>query len=189
MRTKNLIIMVGAPGSGKSTYIRNHMSLIAGIAGTTTYVSRDEIRFSLLKDNEPYFSKEKETWKIFLEKIKMALHSYDNVFVDATHLSVASRTKLINGLKNKEVDFSNIFVYALVMDVCLAKCLEQNENRAGRAYVPQDAIKNMFAEFQNPTFEEEYLDSIVFYKPGEILGYEEENYEILYRREEDEYGA
>ena len=188
MRTKNLIIMVGAPGSGKSTYIRNHMKLLAG---TTTYVSRDEIRFSLLKDNEPYFSKEKETWKLFLEKIKMAIHGYDNIFVDATHLSIASRTKLINGLKGIGVDFANVTVIALVMDVCLAKCLEQNEHRAGRAYVPQDAIKNMFAEFQIPIFEKEkYLNIIIFYRPGIILNHKEESYEIVYNeRKENENGA
>ena len=49
---KQLIIMCGAPGSGKSTYIEKHF---ISFPGYTKVVSRDQIRFSILKDDEDYF--------------------------------------------------------------------------------------------------------------------------------------
>ena len=47
--------MVGCPGSGKSTWAKKHLP-------DTYYVSRDEVRFSLLQDGEDYFSHEKEVF-------------------------------------------------------------------------------------------------------------------------------
>ena len=50
-----LYILSGCPASGKSTFGKK-MSKITGIP----IVSRDEIRFSLLKDDEDYFSHEED---------------------------------------------------------------------------------------------------------------------------------
>ena len=47
---KKLYLMIGIPGSGKSTWARNRKDGII--------VSRDAIRCSFLKDGENYFSKE-----------------------------------------------------------------------------------------------------------------------------------
>ena len=55
-----LILMMGIPGSGKSTWVKNHMK------SDDIYISRDEIRFSLLQPGDEYFSKEKEVWRIKL---------------------------------------------------------------------------------------------------------------------------
>ena len=46
--------MVGIPGSGKSTWAKARCKNNPHAA----YISRDEIRFSLLKDEEEYFAKE-----------------------------------------------------------------------------------------------------------------------------------
>ena len=45
-------LLCGVPASGKSTYCKNNVPKDA------VYVSRDVIRFSMVKPNEPYFSKE-----------------------------------------------------------------------------------------------------------------------------------
>ena len=45
----NLFIMMGAPGAGKSTFIKN----LKGESGIP--ISRDKIRFSMVKENEPYY--------------------------------------------------------------------------------------------------------------------------------------
>ena len=45
----NLFIIMGAPGAGKSTFIKNSMT-------ECIVVSRDKIRFSMVKEDESYFS-------------------------------------------------------------------------------------------------------------------------------------
>lgn len=56
----NLYILSGCPGSGKSTWAKSHINPYFD-----KYVSRDDIRFSLVKENEEYFSKEKEVYRLF----------------------------------------------------------------------------------------------------------------------------
>ena len=49
-----LIMMVGAPGSGKSTFAKT----MAEEYKNMVIVSRDEIRYSIVKEDEEYFSRE-----------------------------------------------------------------------------------------------------------------------------------
>ena len=62
----NLYLMVGAPGSGKSTYANNFINTYGK---PIKVVSRDAIRFSLLNDGAPYFSKEKDVFSKFTKEI------------------------------------------------------------------------------------------------------------------------
>ena len=155
---KTLYIMCGAPGAGKSTYIKNHLAKIAGYA---TVESRDDVRFSLVREGEAYFSREKEVFSKWTQYIAADLREpgVQNVFADATHLTVASRRKLINALNGA---LSDVRIVCIVIDSCLAKCLAQNEQRVGtRYYVPESAIRNMFSSFEMPNFEyEPYIDEI-----------------------------
>ena len=43
-----LYVIMGAPGSGKSTFIKNTLSKYAFV------ISRDTIRFGMVKEHEPY---------------------------------------------------------------------------------------------------------------------------------------
>ena len=58
-----LYVMIGVPGSGKSTFIKNNKK------EKDIYVSRDQIRFKYLKEGEPYFTHEKQVFKEFLFEI------------------------------------------------------------------------------------------------------------------------
>ena len=53
---KKVWLMCGIPASGKSTWAREHQEMFGGVI-----VSRDEIRFSIVKDDEEYFSHEDGT--------------------------------------------------------------------------------------------------------------------------------
>ena len=59
---KRVYVMCGIPGSGKSTLAKQ---LAAEVKCSVNIVSRDQIRFSMISENEPYFSKEKEVFKEF----------------------------------------------------------------------------------------------------------------------------
>ena len=61
----NLYLMCGIPGSGKSTYAKTNKDL-----KYCKYISRDDIRYSLLKDEDDYFSKEKQVFRTFIAQIK-----------------------------------------------------------------------------------------------------------------------
>ena len=58
-----LFLMMGAPGSGKSYWAQHH------IQPTDKYISRDEIRFSMLQENDDYFDKEGEVFNKFIQTI------------------------------------------------------------------------------------------------------------------------
>lgn len=153
---KCLWIMCGLPGSGKSTFIANNLLPLAG--PVSAVISRDKIRFELLKDDDEYFSKEKEVWRKFISDIKLALNDdkLDNVIVDATHLNEASRTKLLRAIGE---DTKKAYVNAICLKVNLDECLRRNSLRTGRALVPEFTIINMEKNFTIPTVEEGF-DSV-----------------------------
>lgn len=160
---KQLIIMCGAPGSGKSTWVKKHfMSFL----GYTKVVSRDQIRFSMLKDDEDYFTHENEVYNKFIEEIKDGLKYCDTTIADATHLNIASRTKLLRSLGKS---LKGIKVKAIVIRPSLDTCLTQNEMREGRSIVPRGQVRRMWYQFTMPTLDEGF---------DEIWKYTEDKLEI-----------
>ena len=149
---KQLFIMIGAPGSGKSTWVKRQLKM-----DIDAYVSRDEIRFNLLQDGEDYFSHEKEVFNTFIDNIAMFLNEPNDiyrVFADASHLNYGSRMKLINGLKSRGVDFENVDINYIFMYTSLKTCLERNAKREGRARVPDRTIEEMYNSLSEPEHEE-----------------------------------
>lgn len=140
-----LHVMIGAPGSGKSTFIRKHLT------DNAVWISRDEIRFSMLSDKDDYFSKEKQVFKEFIKRINEALDKNFEVYADATHLNRMSRNKLLRAIKTKE----ELIIDAIWIKTSLKDCLKHNKNRMGtRSYVPETAIRDMYNKFQKPIFNE-----------------------------------
>ena len=155
MKQKNLWLLAGCPGSGKSHWVARQSS--------ATVVSRDAIRFSLLKDGDEYFSKEKEVKKEFLRQIQEALENgEENIYVDATHLNKFSRDWVLD----------NVFIPASYNINCIAVvtplhvCLERNALREGRAVVPEKALRDMYNRFVLPTPIEKF-DHVYVLKEGE----------------------
>lgn len=163
---RKLIVLVGAPGLGKSTWAENHAAMIPGAA---KIVSRDKIRFALVKENEEYFSKEKEVFKEYIKEIKKGLKYYDYTIADATHLNLASRTKLLRALGSS---LYGVEVDAVVIQGSLETALKQNENRLGtRSYVPQDQIRKMYNQQTTPSFEEGFNKIYIYQTDGTEIKY------------------
>ena len=147
MEKSKLYLLMGCPGSGKSTYLKNRFSLLP-----TAIVSRDAIRFSLVKEDEEYFSKEKEVYKQFIETIIDSFKYNTEVFADATHLNEISRAKTLRSLGKhlKDIEVNIIWVR-----VPIEVAIKRNENRIGtRAYVPKSVIRRMWSQTTMPTKEE-----------------------------------
>jgi tRNA uridine 5-carbamoylmethylation protein Kti12 len=105
----------------------------------------------MLTNKDAYFSKEHEVYKEFIKEIKNALNTSDAVFADATHLTQASRTKLLRALgpalKDVEV---NAIALKVPMDIAIAR----NNERDGLQRVPEGVIKSMYKDYTTPTIEE-----------------------------------
>lgn len=82
----NLYLMCGIPGSGKSTFLKNKIR-----NNNSVIISRDAIRFSIVKPNEEYFSHEDEVLEIFWNQINEALAANKTVYVDQTSLTPRAR--------------------------------------------------------------------------------------------------
>lgn len=142
-----LYITCGPSGSGKTTYVQNTSSLAHCI-----HISRDEIRYSIIKDDEDYFSHEKEVFRIFVGTIVELLKKGYNVVADATHLNEFSRRKLTQAIDRYTSDYKIIYI---VFNVDVDTCLARNANRSGRANVPESVIRSMCRDFRAPTKDED----------------------------------
>ena len=155
-----LILLCGIPGSGKTTIAKKIMQK------NDLYISRDEIRYSMISNEDEYFAKEKEVFKEYIRQIDEALtKNYHWVFADATHLNKASRNKVINRLQNKPDKINVIY-----MTTSLKEALRRNSKRTGRALVPENVIKEMYNSLEKPTKEENI--NKIFYSNGEDIIYE-----------------
>lgn len=156
----NLYLMCGVPGSGKSYWCKKN------VPAEALYVSRDEVRFSMLEDGDEYFSKENAVFKEFIRRIDEGLAGGRDVYADATHLNFKSRYKTYINLKNKPDKVMVIFI-KVPLDIALAR----NENRSGRAYVPENVIRNMFDSLTLPgTDEKNFIDGLMI-----VENYKESN--------------
>lgn len=139
-----LNVMSGVPGSGKSTYIMQHKRPADAV------ISRDVVRAQITSKynpDDPYFLHETEVYREFVRQINEAGLVYDTVWADATHLNHKSLNKLFYNINIKE--FSEIHI--ICIEASLKKCLAQNALRTGKARVPEDSIKNMYASYRRPS--------------------------------------
>lgn len=152
-----LYLMAGAPGSGKTYWATHHLT------ENDKYISRDEIRFSMLEDKDDYFARENEVFDEFIKQINNSLMIYNNVFADATHLNFASRNKTISRI-HVPVDEINV----VFLDTSLDICIKRNAQRTGRKFVPETVIKNMYRSIKFPE-KEEGIKNVYVIKENELI--------------------
>ena len=149
--TYAIMMLVGVPGSGKSTYAQELIKELKAENHTVAYISRDKIRFNMLESNDLYFDKEKAVFTEFIRQINQAIEDgFEYVIIDATHISPVSRAKVLKRVRAP----SSVVLNIMVMDCSLETCIERNNKREGIYKVPVSAIENMYKNFVYPTTEE-----------------------------------
>lgn len=147
-----LIVLVGIPGSGKSTYAKQLLEKNS----EWKYVSRDEIRYEYVTDQEHYFDHEYDVYKEFCNRIDMHLLNGETVIADATHINKGSRDKLLRTL-TAPIDSK----FAVVIKTPFEVCVERNKKREGITRVPDEAMLRMWHKFSPPNKVCEDFDVIV----------------------------
>lgn len=134
---KELVLLCGPSGSGKSTYIEQYFK-------GAKVISRDVIRFDMIKPNEDYFAHEKEVLQEFYCQIKTTCESdVEIVVVDATNLTPKTRAKVLryaNGRRKRAISFNPP----------LGTLIEHNNKRSGLAKVPISAIEQQVRCYKVP---------------------------------------
>lgn len=140
-----IYLMVGVPGSGKSTWLKENAK--------GPVISRDEVRFSFIQENDEYFSKEDDVFREFVKRIQEKIDSgCENIYIDATHINKKSRYKILRNLNIRGHE-----VCAVVMTTPFDECLLRNSKRQGRSLVPRTAMISMIVNYSEPDPEEESL--------------------------------
>jgi predicted kinase len=146
MKPKKVFILSGPPASGKSTWVR------ANLTPGSEWISRDNVRFSIVGKDEEYFSHEEEVFDTFINYINQTLENPDihTIYIDATHLNRRSRNKTLNRVRKQYIEELNCVCFTASRELCQAR----NALRSGRERVPSSAIDNMYNAFAYPTAEE-----------------------------------
>lgn len=149
-----LSILCGVPGSGKTTYAREHLCLY------NEYVSREEIRSQLLGSDDDYFSQENVVWGEFVRQIAAHLNRGQNTVADCANLTPKIRKRLLSALSILvNVPFTiHYYAWCVPLDVCLTR----NAMRKGRALMSQAQVKKMFQMYLPPIYSEDERISIIF---------------------------
>lgn len=153
MKRKEIRLMVGPPGTGKSTYVAKVAKELNAEGCSVKVVSRDAVRKELTGSatGKKYFAKEKEVFRTFIKMIQDAIvDEVEVIFIDATHINEASRHKILSRLQNTED-------YVLVVEtfkIPTTVAIERNNKREGFAHVPLAAMERMYKDFTVPTMKE-----------------------------------
>lgn len=130
----NIIIMVGLPASGKTTYIKNNLS-------DYTVVSADDVREDLYGD-AAIQGNIKDVFDKFYERLGEALNTSENIVVDNTSVKAKYRRNLEDFIKIRcKANGTKYDVRYIFMETPVSMCLKRN--RARDRKVPEHIIMAM----------------------------------------------
>lgn len=141
---RQLILMRGAPGSGKSTYIKENglegYSLSPDVLRTQysapVYDTEGNIRVSQEQDSA--------VWDLLFNILEKRMENGEFTVIDATH----STAKLIKKYEKLSKKYG-YRVYVVNIEAELDTLLERNRNRQEFKQVPVDVIENIYERLKH----------------------------------------
>lgn len=142
---RDLIILRGCPGAGKSTWIKeNHLEQYTLSPDNirnmvcAPILTPDKTNLSISQSNDNY------VWSLLYELLEKRMQNGDFTIIDATH-SKSSDFSRYNSLCST-YRYRKYFVS--FTDVPIETCKERNKTREEYKRVPEDVIDKMYARFQ-----------------------------------------
>ncbi|MEV7321508.1 polynucleotide kinase-phosphatase [Streptomyces sp. NPDC093970] len=153
----SLVVLIGASGSGKSTFARRHFK-------PTEVISSDFCR-GLVSDDENDQGATKDAFDVLHYIAGKRLAAGRRTVVDATSVQQESRRQLIDLAKKYDV-----LPVAIVLDVPEEVCAERNAARTDRADMPRRVIQRHIRELRRSL---RHLEREGFRKVHVLRGVEE----------------
>ena len=151
-KEKSITLLIGPPGSGKSTYIDKNKSIFE--KDNQVVICRDDL-IEKYGTGENYTEKwkscdQKQIDQEYYKGINDNLKLNKSVIVDATNVSRKSRRRILNQMpKSKEYE-KRAIVFLTDYDILLWN----NKNRPNDKNISEKIIKIMCMKFQFPGFDE-----------------------------------
>ena len=150
-----LHMLIGIPGSGKSTYVRN--TLINQL-NNAIIVSSDEVR-----NLHPDFD-EDHIWPEIYRLCAIALLENKELIFDATNITPKVRKRFFDELEKRNVKFDSYqkiaYYFTTDVEICYQRVLKRNQNPNER-YLPVEVIRQYNANKIMPTEEEGFCKIVV----------------------------
>ena len=152
---KFLILLIGHPLVGKSTFIKNKLNNL-----DFNLISRDNIILEL-SSTKKYNSawdevNHKDVDRILNERIDNSIINNESVVIDMTNLTKKRRKGFINR-------FNDYYKVGILFDILSSdeiKSRNEKRNNEESKYIGESIIQNMISSYQTPT-KEEGFDKII----------------------------
>ena len=153
MAESKFIMMVGFPGSGKSTYALK----LAASEGAVVF-SSDALRKELY-GSEAVQDRNEEVFNVLMKRMLEALKAGKDVIFDAMNISSRYRRSTLQ-MVNRYCGKKIAYLIATPFEECLARNAERDR------HVPEYAIKRAYMNFNMPHKAEGFDDIVIVYPKG-----------------------
>ena len=135
--SKNVIIVAGPNGSGKTTFAREYLR----DSEISEYISADAIAERLVSDPADLDSVKIQAGRLFIKEIRGLIEAEKDFVVEVT-LSGKGFARIISRLKRAGYTVAIVFVFLKSAETCVARV--RNRVQAGGHHVPTEDIVRRF---------------------------------------------
>lgn len=155
---KTIHMMIGIPGSGKTTFVKK-------LASEKGY---DVVSTDIVRANHPQMD-EKDVWPTVYKMIGDILLEKYNCIFDATNTTKKVRDRF---KENVNLYIKDYQIYGYYFPTNYKECIKRVEKRntqKGELYLPVDVIKSYGENIYPPTYEESFTNSFVMTQMPNLL--------------------